>query len=207
MIENEIALQKQDSPLSSLTINQQGTGTNIGYAGVVNKTIHEDKEALAYFDEKLYKQLGNEYYSLIVINTDYLDSKIKKLSLPRECVIKKNYATDSDTFSKFGRLTQEVIEKIKTFPTILVDLSAPTKDNSIFAVIGKVDEIEVRPEDTINLVFYRLRDYAISKEYLMTNAAELDIKTGNAVSEFNDAHWSIKRKNILHLFQVKGGNL
>lgn len=208
MNENEIALQKQDTLASPVTVNQHGSGTNIAYAGVVNTTVYQDKEALDYFDSKLYKQLNDEYYNLIVINTDYLDSKIKKLSIPRKCVIKKDYATDNNICSKFGKLSSEVIGKIKTFPTILVDLSAPTKEgNNIFAVLGKVEEITVRPDDTINLIFYRIHNYGITKEYLIANSTVLDIKTGNAVSEFNDVHWSIKRKNILHLFQEEGGNL
>lgn len=208
MSENETALQKQNTLTPPVTVNQQGSGTNIAYAGIVKTTVYQDKEALDYFDNKLYKQLSDEYYNLIVLNTDYLDSKIKKLSIPRKCVIKKDFATDNNICSEFGELSSKVIETIKTFPTILIDLSASTKDsNSIFAVLGKVDEIEIRPDTTINLVFYRLRNYTISKEYLMAHVAELDIKTGNAISEFNDVHWSIKKINIHHLFQKKGENL
>ena len=148
-------------------------------------------------------QPSREYYTLIVSGSDeYIETAIATGSLLIDKDRVLEYSTD-ETKAKFERLTDEDIEQIKTFPSIIASENHyyGRTDDDHQAFFGRITDIGF--EDN-GIRLYLQTIYQIPQQRLNGMQRELALSYSSSFNEFNRSHWSIKRVNLLDVLTAAG---
>lgn len=107
---------------------------------------------------------------------------------------------------EFSTLSDEAIEKIKTFPTLFANENTAYghTDEEQTLGFGYIRQIKVRQA---GIKIYPHILYLIPQQRLNEALMELDLWGDNAFNEFNRTHWSIKKVDLISELQELGFQL
>ena len=107
---------------------------------------------------------------------------------------------------EFSTLSDEAIEKIKTFPTLFANENTAYghTDEEQTLGFGYIRQIKVRQA---GIKIYPHILYLIPQQRLNEALMELDLWGDNTFNEFNRTHWSIKKVDLISELQELGFQL
>ena len=110
----------------------------------------------------------------------------------------RSLRSNSDIVKKFADLTSEVIEQIKTFPSLFMyentEYGGRTSPDQK-AYFGFVTDLRVQENGLIKVRFRR--DADINQQQINDIAHLLDIHEGSGIMELNQTHWTIKNVDLI----------
>ena len=110
---------------------------------------------------------------------------------------------DDNLKEEFSTLSDEAVEKIKTFPTLFANENTAyghTDEDQTLA-FGYIRQIKVRKA---GIKIYPHFLYLIPQQRLNEALMDLDLWGDNAFNEFNRTHWSIKKVDLISELQELG---
>ena len=110
---------------------------------------------------------------------------------------------DDNLREEFSTLSDEAVEKIKTFPTLFANENTAyghTDEDQTLA-FGYIRQIKVRKA---GIKIYPHFLYLIPQQRLNEALMDLDLWGDNAFNEFNRTHWSIKKVDLISELQELG---
>ena len=136
-------------------------------------------------------EISREYYNLFVISDEI---KNWRFTMPKDRSLRSN----SDIVKKFADLTSEVIDQIKTFPSLFMyentEYGGRTSPDQK-AYFGFVTDLRVQENGLIKVRFRR--DADINQQQINDIAHLLDIHEGSGIMELNHTHWTIKNVDLI----------
>ena len=110
---------------------------------------------------------------------------------------------DDNLKEEFSTLSDEAVEKIKTFPTLFANenTSYGHTDEDQTLGFGYIRQIKVRKA---GIKIYPHILYLLPQQRLNEALMELDLWGDNAFNEFNRTHWSIKKVDLISELQELG---
>ena len=195
------------------TLNNNSTGTQIGQVnGNVNISIQISDEQLKrvlpnYFGglqldapadtaQKVshaaeWEALSHEKYCLFVVENE--DFACNAFSIPKHQAIKKFTAVE-DT-EKYRYLSPGVIAELKDLPCIFAKRNVyyghTEKDHP--ALLGRLSDV-IDQGDNIKFVIDVYK--GVSQDFLNQMIKQLGLAYSSLRTEFDEQHWSIKRKDL-----------
>lgn len=149
------------------------------------------------------QKISTEYYHLFVMGGETFSEGHFVVSPERALC---SYWTSDELRDRYGRLTAENIEELKTFPALLMSEAEgyyvkPTDDQQAF--LGVIEDIRV--QDNGIKIRWRLL-WNIPMKSISSIGFELGMKNMNkAISEMNHTHWAIKHINLIE--ELKDANI
>lgn len=110
---------------------------------------------------------------------------------------------DDNLKEEYSTLSDEAVEKIKTFPTLFANENTAyghTDEDQTLA-FGYIRHIKVRKA---GIKIYPHFLYPIPQQRLNEALMDLDLWGENAFNEFNRTHWSIKKVDLISELQELG---
>lgn len=146
--------------------------------------------------------VSTEFYHLFVMGGETFEQD--HFLVPADRAI-SNYWTSDDLRTEYGALTAESIEKLKTFPALIMQESegyyAKAGDKQE-AYLGVIEDIRV--QDNGIKIRWRMI-WAFPMQAICNIGLELGMKDMNkALSELNRTHWAIKRINLIEELKDAG---
>lgn len=175
----------------------QQTGKKNTY---INQTNHVNIVLQPAYAPKILQEINQQspitfnstYYSIIV--SIWLDlSNDTHFVFARERALKEHM--DDNLKKKFSSLSDEAIEKIKTFPALFVNENTyyeHTSEDQILA-FRYIKKIKVRKD---GIKIYPHFIYLIPQQRLNVALMDLVLDGDNRFNEFNRTHWSIKKVDL-----------
>ena len=138
-------------------------------------------------------KVNREYYNLFVLGTEEFDKPYFKMRRDRslcECM-------SDETKKKFEVLSQEVIEEIKTLPSLFLAENRPygKADDDQRVIYGFVSDVKVYDNDV--KIYYCGYKSDIVQQRLNELLDELGLYGNSSFNELNRTHWAIKRVDLI----------
>lgn len=149
--------------------------------------------------------VSNEYYHLFVMGGETFEQDHFLCTADRAMT---SYWTAEDVRNKYGRLTAENIEELKTFPALFMQeadgyYAKPSDEQQ--AYLGVVEDIRV--QDNGIKIRWRMI-WPIPMQQISRIGFELGmLNMTKAISELNHTHWAIKRINLFEELKDAGISL
>lgn len=138
-------------------------------------------------------RVSREYYNIFVIGIEEFDKPYFKV--PRDRVLNQ-YMTD-ETKQRFDTLAPEMIEEIKTLPSLFLAENRPygRADDDQRVIYGFVSDIKIYDND-VKIYFCGYKS-DIVQQRLNELLDELGLYGNQHFNELNRTHWSIKRVDLI----------
>lgn len=138
-------------------------------------------------------RVNREYYNLFVIGIEEFDKPYFKV--PRERVL--NQCMTDETKKRFEVLTPEIIEEIKTLPSLFLAENRPygRADDDQRVIYGFVSDVKIYDND-VKIYFCGYKS-DIVQQRLNEMLEELGLVGNNRFNELNRTHWAIKRVDLI----------
>ena len=149
--------------------------------------------------------VSNEYYHLFVMGGETFEQDHFLCTADRALA---SYWTAEEVRNKYGRLTTENIEELKTFPALFMQeadgyYAKPSDEQQ--AYLGIVEDIRV--QDNGIKIRWRMI-WPIPMQQISRIGFELGmLNMTKAISELNHTHWAIKRINLFKELKDAGISL
>lgn len=148
---------------------------------------------------------SNEFYNLIVTNTELLNENCITIKIPYSTAIKVDYGTSPEVYKIFKDTNKETQKQIKDFPTLVIDKNAlNSKVNNTYAIVCKITNFKFDMDNTVSFTLVKVKEEPYTKDYLLANSADLDIKLSKGTTELDEVHWAIKKVDLKTLFNLEG---
>lgn len=148
---------------------------------------------------------SNEFYNLIVTNTELLNENCITIKIPYTTAIKVDYGTSPEVYKLFKEPNKKTQKQIKDFPTLVIDKNASdSKVSNTYAVLCKITNFKFDMDNTVSFTLVKVKEEPYTKDYLLANSADLDIKLSKGTTELDEVHWSIKKVDLKTLFNLEG---
>ena len=137
--------------------------------------------------------VNREYYNLFVIGIEEFDRPYFKVPRSRSLC---EYMSD-ETKQRFDALTPEMIEEIKTLPSLFLAENRPygKADDDQRVIYGFVSDLKIYEND-VKIYFCGYKT-DIVQQRLNELLDELGLTGNNAFNELNRTHWAIKRVDLI----------
>ena len=137
--------------------------------------------------------VNREYYTLFVIGIEEFDRPYFKVPRSRSLC---EYMSD-ETKQRFDALTPEMIEEIKTLPSLFLAENRPygKADDDQRVIYGFVSDLKIYEND-VKIYFCGYKT-DIVQQRLNELLDELGLTGNNAFNELNRTHWAIKRVDLI----------
>lgn len=187
------------SNVPATTVNQQGhTNVHVDRAENITQNItlipvvqHTSSGGM----RPTTQAVNNEYYHLFVMGGESFEQN--HFIVPADRALAAYWTTD-ELREKYGRLSDENIEKLKTFPALFMPeaegyYARPTDEQQ--AYLGIIEDIRI--QDNGIKIRWRMI-WPIPMQQISSIGFELGIKDmTRALSELNRTHWAIKHINLI----------
>lgn len=189
-MENEMQMMPQKATptnMPSTVVNQTGSkNISIGRAESVKLIYNILGMPVRPTGQRPF---NTDYYNLFVLYKANLSDGyfvIQKDRAPETCY------TQKDIWTRYSTLTPEVVEEIKTFPTIIANESTDygKADENQLAICAAITDIRSQ-ENGVKVHFQPL--FYLSQNQLIQAAGKLALISGY---ELNHTHWAIKNMNL-----------
>ena len=148
---------------------------------------------------------SNEFYNLIVTNTELLNENCITIKIPYSTAIKVDYGTHPEIYKIFKDPSKETQKQIKDFPTLVIDKNALTsKVSNTYAIVCKITNMKYEMDNTISFTLVKVKEEPYTKEFLLANSSNLDIRSSKGVTELDEVHWAIKKVDLKSIFNLEG---
>ena len=146
--------------VENLTVVTQNTSNQL------NATIS------GYIDD-----FSNEFYNLIVTNTELLNENCITIKIPYTTALKVDYGTSPEVYKVFKEPNKKTQKQIKDFPALVIDKNAiDNKVSNTYAVVCKITNIKYEMDNTVSFTLVKVKAEPYTKDYLLANSSNLDIK-------------------------------
>ena len=174
--------------VENLTVVTQNTSNQL------NATIS------GYIDD-----FSNEFYNLIVTNTELLNENCITIKIPYTTALKVDYGTSPEVYKVFKEPNKKTQKQIKDFPALVIDKNAiDNKVSNTYAVVCKITNIKYEMDNTVSFTLVKVKAEPYTKDYLLANSSNLDIKLSKGPPELDEVHWAIKKADLKTLFNLEG---
>ena len=174
--------------VENLTVVTQNTSNQL------NATIS------GYIDD-----FSNEFYNLIVTNTELLNENCITIKIPYTTALKVDYGTSPEVYKVFKEPNKKTQKQIKDFPALVIDKNAiDNKVINTYAVVCKITNIKYEMDNTVSFTLVKVKAEPYTKDYLLANSSNLDIKLSKGTTELDEVHWAIKKADLKTLFNLEG---
>lgn len=175
--------------VENLTVVTQNTSNQL------NATIS------GYIDD-----FSNEFYNLIVTNTELLNENCITIKIPYSTAIKVDYGTSPEIYKVFKNPNKEQQKQIKDFPALVIDKNAlSSKVSNTYAIVCKITNIKYEMDNTVSFTLVKVKEEPYTKDFLLANSSNLDIKLSKGTTELDEVHWAIKKVDLKSIFNLEGG--
>jgi hypothetical protein len=143
--------------------------------------------------------LNTDYYNLFVIGDETFSEE--HFIVPKDRALTESMTLENK--AQFSALTDEAIERIKTFPSIFASENhnyGKTNDDHQ-AIFGLVSEVRIQ-DNGIKIRFRSL--WPIPQQRLNEISFRLAIQSASSFNELNRTHWAIKRLNLIEELKAAG---
>lgn len=191
-------------------VNQNGEkNVHIDRADTVNQSITFNFPYVARTsDGKMLptaRTINQNYYNLFVMGSEAFDSDHFIVSPDRAL---SPYWTSDELRGELGELSDEAIEKIKTFPALFLpeanDYYAKASDEQQ-VIFGFLDSVRVQ-DNGIKIRYQPL--WPIPMQQISNIGFDLGMKDmTRAITEMNHTHWAIKRIDLIEELKDAGISL
>lgn len=191
-------------------VNQSGEkNIHIDRADTVNQSITFNFPYIARTSDgrmlPTARTINQNYYNLFVMGAETFDSD--HFVVPPDRALSP-YWTSDELRDELGALSDEAIEKIKTFPALFMpeadDYYAKASDEQQ-VIFGFVDSVRIQ-DNGIKIRCQLL--WPIPMQQISKIGFDLGMKDmTRAISEINHTHWAIKRINLVEELKDAGINL
>lgn len=148
---------------------------------------------------------SNEFYNLIVTNTELLNENCITIKIPYSTAIKVDYGTSPEVYKIFKDPNKETQKQIKDFPTLVIDKNAlNSKVNNTYAIVCKITNIKYEMDNTVSFTLFKVKEEPYTKEFLLANSSNLDIRASKGVTELDEVHWAIKKADLKTKLNLEG---
>ena len=148
---------------------------------------------------------SNEFYNLIVTNTELLNENCITIKIPYTTALKVDYGTSPEVYKVFKEPNKKTQKQIKDFPALVIDKNAiDNKVSNTYAVVCKITNIKYEMDNTVSFTLVRVKAEPYTKDYLLANSSNLDIKLSKGTTELDEVHWAIKKADLKTLFNLEG---
>lgn len=196
---NEIEIKKaQQAP--STVVNQTGQkNINVEHAENLTQNVTFIMPITERNDDgkRIRKELSlrSDYYHLFVIGNETFETD--HFLVPKDRAL-MSYFTNDVIRNQYGKLTDDAIEEILSFPALLMPeaegFMAKAADDQ-YAILAYLKSIRVQ-DNGIKIRFHEICPIELKK--IASIGFELGmIDMDRAISEMNRTHWSIKHINLL----------
>ena len=180
--------------------------TNFNNVKEVNVVTQSTNNQLNAAIDGYIEDFSNDFYNLIITNTELLNENCINIKIPYSTALKTDYGTHAEIYNMFKNPSKETQKRIKDFPTLVIDKNASdSKVNTTFAIVCKITKLKYEQDGTVNFTLVKIKKETYTKEYIISNASNLDIKLSNGVTELDEVHWAIKNKDLKTLLKLEGG--
>lgn len=180
--------------------------TNFNNVKEVNVVTQSTNNQLNAAIDGYIEDFSNDFYNLIITNTALLNEDCITIKIPYSTALKTDYGTHAEIYNMFKNPSKETQKRIKDFPTLVIDKNASdSKVNTTFAIVCKITKLKYEQDGTVNFTLVKIKKETYTKEYIISNASNLDIKLSNGVTELDEVHWAIKNKDLKTLLKLEGG--
>lgn len=180
--------------------------TNFNNVKEVNVVTQSTNNQLNAAIDGYIEDFSNDFYNLIITNTELLNEDCITIKIPYSTALKTDYGTHAEIYNMFKNPSKETQKRIKDFPTLVIDKNASdSKVNTTFAIVCKITKLKYEQDGTVNFTLVKIKKETYTKEYIISNASNLDIKLSNGVTELDEVHWAIKNKDLKTLLKLEGG--
>ena len=153
--------------VENLTVVTQNTSNQL------NATIS------GYIDD-----FSNEFYNLIVTNTELLNENCITIKIPYTTALKVDYGTSPEVYKVFKEPNKKTQKQIKDFPALVIDKNAiDNKVSNTYAVVCKITNIKYEMDNTVSFTLVKVKAEPYTKDYLLANSSNLDIKLSKGTTE------------------------
>lgn len=181
------------------TVQQTGEkNTYINQADQVNIVLHP--KILQQIKQPSQMSFNRTYYNIIVSYGLDFSQDTPFVFDPKRTLTE---GMDDNLKEEFSTLSDEAVEKIKTFPTLFANenTSYGHTDEDQTLAFGYIRQIKVRKA---GIKIYPHFLYLIPQQRLNEALMDLDLWGDNAFNEFNRTHWSIKKVDLISELQELG---
>lgn len=191
-------------------VNQNGEkNVHIDRADTVNQNITFKFPYIARTSDgrmqPTARNINRNYYNLFVMGAEPFDSD--HFIVPPDRALSP-YWTSDELRNELGELSDEAIEKIKTFPALFLpeanDYYAKASDEQQ-VIFGFLDSVRVQ-DNGIKIRYQPL--WPIPMQQISNIGFDLGMKDmTRAITEMNHTHWAIKRINLMEELNDAGISL
>src|SRR5574344_926808 len=148
---------------------------------------------------------SNEFYNLIVTNAELLNENCITIKIPYTTALKVDYGTSPEVYKVFKEPNKKTQKQIKDFPALVIDKNAIyNKISNTYAVVCKITNIKYEMDNTVSFTLVKVKAEPYTKDYLLANSSNLDIKLSKGTTEVDEVHWAIKKADLKTLFNLEG---
>lgn len=149
---------------------------------------------------------SNQFYNLIVTNTELLNENCITIKIPYSTAIKVDYGTSPEIYKVFKNPSKEQQKQIKDFPALVIDKNAlNNKVSNTYAIVCKITNIKYEMDNTVSFTLVKVKEEPYTKDFLLANSSNLDIKLSKGTTELDEVHWAIKKVDLKSIFNLEGG--
>lgn len=143
--------------------------------------------------------LNTDYYNLFVIGTETFSDG--HFIVPKDRALTESMTDENK--AQFSSLTDEAIERIKTFPSLFASENRwyGKTDDDQNAIFGLVSDVRVQ-DNGIKVHFRPL--WPIQQQRLNEIAFQLAIQGSPSFNELCRTHWAIKKLNLIEELKAAG---
>lgn len=191
-------------------VNQNGEkNVHIDHADTVNQNITFSFPYIARTPDgrmqPTARNINRNYYNLFILGAEPFDTDHFIVPLDRAL---SSYWTSDELRAELGELSNEAIEKIKTFPALFMPeaegyYAKASEEQQVF--FGFVDGVRIQ-DNGIKIRCQLL--WPIPMQQISNIGFDLGMKDmTRAISEMNHTHWAIKRINLVEELKDAGISL
>lgn len=191
-------------------VNQNGDkNVHIDRADTVNQNITFNFPMMVTADDgkmqPMSRSVNRNYYNLFVIGSEQFDQGHFIIQPERAL---SSYWTSEELRTKLGGLTDEAVERIKTFPALFMQeaesyYAKPSEEQQVY--FGFVDGVRIQ-DNGIKIRFQRV--WPIPMQQISNIGFELGMKNmTKAITEMNHTHWAIKNIDLMEELKDAGISL
>lgn len=145
--------------------------------------------------------LNPSHYQLFVIDGESYQDDVGTFTVQKELALTK--CISDELKRKYARLTDDMIEEIKTFPAVFASLNrdfgcTETDHMASYGVVTKVEKLA----NVIEISYHILED--IPQQSLNELASFIGLAGVPKYNELNDPHWTIKPVNLIEALKTVG---
>lgn len=212
-----MALELPDEMKTAISSINTSNSTANGVTVQAGRNNFNDVKNLTFVTQSTSNQLNaaisgyiddfsNQFYNLIVTNTELLNENCITIKIPYSTAIKVDYGTNPEIYKVFKNPSKDQQKQIKDFPALVVDKNAlNSKVSNTYAIVCKITNIKYEMDGTVNFTLVKVKEEPYTKDFLLANSSMLDIKLSKGTTELDEVHWAIKKVDLKSIFNLEGG--